>query len=335
MYKHLLLWNVDLTLFCYTNTKHSVITYSMTGYPEREGPCEKTTTTAYKCQPEDWLDYPVHWYHHNTEDGGAITGGAFVPKDAGWPSSFDDAYIYGEYAWGGIRIAHPNKNAECPWNECKIPISPWDVEVFSDEKKVVGMLFGPHKDKQALYYVVHYPGGKSGEAVYRIAFTGEANRDPKARIEVDKSVGFIPFTVQFDGTSSYDPDDGDTDGLVYEWDFDADGIVDSTEAQPEYTFTSAGVYEPELVVRDARGGKSDRATVRIDVDNSPPFPKIESPVEGTTFAVGDKFVLKGSAWDNEDGQLPDTALTWEVRQHHNNHYREYWCRVLHTSFHIP
>ena len=145
----------------------------------------------------------------------------------------------------------------------------------------------------------------------------------------DKRVGFIPLTVKFDGTSSYDPDYGDTEGLRYRWDFDGDGVVDSKEAQPVYTFTSAGMFEPTLRVRDSRGGKSDKTSIRIDVDNTPPIPKIESPVEGTTFAVGDKLVLKGSAWDLEDGKmLPETSLTWEVRQHHSNHYREYMDVII-------
>ena len=35
------------------------------------------------------------------EYGGAVTAGAFVPNDAGWPAAFQDAYIYGKF--GRIR----------------------------------------------------------------------------------------------------------------------------------------------------------------------------------------------------------------------------------------
>ena len=35
------------------------------------------------------------------EHGGAVTAGAFVPNDAGWPAAFQDAYIYGKF--GRIR----------------------------------------------------------------------------------------------------------------------------------------------------------------------------------------------------------------------------------------
>ena len=215
----------------------------------------------------------------------------------------------------------PNKDAECKWNECEVPKSPWDVEVFSDEKKVVGMIFGPHKDGQSLYYINHFPGGKSGEAIFRMSFTGESNRDPKSRISADRTVGFVPFTVQFDGTESYDPDAGDS--LSYSWDLDGDGEIDSTDPSPQYTYMSAGSFEATLRVSDGRGGKSSKTSIRIDVDNSPPLPKIESIAPGTTFAVGDVFTLTGSAWDAEDGLLPDSALTWEVRQMHNNHYHPF------------
>jgi glucose/arabinose dehydrogenase len=37
------------------------------GYPEREGPCVKTTDKDnFDCEPQDWLDYPVHWYKVST-----------------------------------------------------------------------------------------------------------------------------------------------------------------------------------------------------------------------------------------------------------------------------
>ena len=216
---------------------------------------------------------------------------------------------------------YPNSDAGCPWDECDIPKSPWDVDVFSDEKKVVGMMFGPHQGGQSLYYINHFPGGKSGEAIFRVSFVSEANRDPRARISADRTVGFVPFTVQFDGTESYDPDAEDS--LGYEWDFDGDGTVDSTDARPQYTYMTAGSFEATLRVSDGRGGKSSRTFIRIDVDNSPPIATIESIAPGTTFAVGDVFTLTGSAWDAEDGVLPESALTWEVRQHHNNHYHPF------------
>ena len=173
-----------------------------------------------------------------------------------------------------------------------------------------------------MYYLVHLPSGRDGEGINRISFTGDGNRDPKAVISADETVGFLPLTVSFDGTGSIDPDNGDTANLSYEWDLDDDGRVDSTDAKPTFKFTKPGVFNAKLIVRDGKGGK-DSTTIRIDVDNSPPGPKILSPFPGTTFAVGDVLTLRGEAVDAEDGKLSDAQLTWEVRQHHNAHYHPF------------
>eukprot|EP00562_Extubocellulus_spinifer_P005313 CAMPEP_0178535294 /NCGR_PEP_ID=MMETSP0696-20121128/35469_1 /TAXON_ID=265572 /ORGANISM="Extubocellulus spinifer, Strain CCMP396" /LENGTH=1360 /DNA_ID=CAMNT_0020167425 /DNA_START=360 /DNA_END=4442 /DNA_ORIENTATION=+ len=290
------------------------------GYPLREGPCEGGQDT--KCEPDDRYQVPTYSYHHVDEHGGAITGGTFVPDDAGWPSSLSNSYLYAEYAISGIYAITPDENERCDYPKCDPPVPAYKQQAFSDKKKVVGLSFGPHKGKQAMYYIVHLPSGRDGEGINRISFSGSGNRDPKASIEASTTVGFLPFTVSFDGTKSFDPDDGDTDNLTYEWDFDDDGRVDSTDAKPSFEFTKAGVFNAKLTVRDGNGG-SDSTTIRIDADNSPPGPRIISPFPGTSFAVGDKIVLRGEAFDAEDGQLPDSALSWEVRQHHNNHYHPF------------
>lgn len=290
------------------------------GYPIREGPCENGMDS--KCRPdEDFVD-PIYSYHHDKENGGAITGGAFLPNDAGWPLDAN-TYFYSEFSQGGIYAMTPDKNMQCDYPKCDPPHGPFRVEAFSEEIKIVNIAFGPHKGGKALYYMTHRPGGTGKkEFISRIAYTGEQNRDPKAAIDADVTVGFLPMTVNFDGTKSTDPDDGDKGGLNYEWDFDGDGMIDSTSAKPSFTYKTGGVFRPTLTVYDGKGGV-DYTEIRIDVDNIAPIGKILSPPPGTTFAVGDRFVLKGSGFDAEDGDLPDTSLSWEIRQHHNKHYHPF------------
>jgi hypothetical protein len=51
-----------------------------------------------------------------------------------------------------------------------------------------------------------------------------------------------PWTVTFDSTASTgDPTD-------WNWDFDGDGVVDSTEQNPTYTYTAEGTYSVSLTV---------------------------------------------------------------------------------------
>jgi len=55
--------------------------------------------------------------------------------------------------------------------------------------------------------------------------------------------GQYPLTVQFKNYSV-----GDISS--YEWDFNNDGVIDSTDPEPEYTFTEAGVYDVKLTIHD-------------------------------------------------------------------------------------
>ena len=67
--------------------------------------------------------------------------------------------------------------------------------------------------------------------------------------------------ITFDGTLSFD---FDGQIVAYEWDFDADGATDATEAVAEHTFTVPGTYDVSLTVVDD-SGTSDTVTLPIDV----------------------------------------------------------------------
>jgi len=75
--------------------------------------------------------------------------------------------------------------------------------------------------------------------------------------------GTAPHCVDFDGTSSFDPD-GDT--LSYEWDLDGDGTVDDYSAAPTFIYHNPGTYAAKLTVSD--GTLNGDTTVNITV-NSP------------------------------------------------------------------
>ena len=209
-------------------------------------------------------------------------------------------------------------------DDCNPPVPHYDTKVLSSNEKVVSMAFGPVAGgRSALYYVTK---GKNGDrrktaGLYRTAFTGAANRSPIASINADLTYGFSPLLVEFDGTTSLDPDGDD---LTYEWDFGAGSDTNTVSTTPKASFeyAEAGTYVATLTVKDGNGG-TDTMTIRIEVDNTPPFPVITSPSEGTQFSVGDVFVLEGSAFDREDGNLDDSALVWEVRQHHNKHWHPF------------
>lgn len=73
--------------------------------------------------------------------------------------------------------------------------------------------------------------------------------------------GVVGQEIQFNSDESYDPD-----GTIvgYEWDFETDGVVDSTDANPTHTYDATGAYTATLCVEDNEGAIGcDYADVEI------------------------------------------------------------------------
>jgi PKD repeat protein len=83
---------------------------------------------------------------------------------------------------------------------------------------------------------------------------------PVADFKADKQSGKAPLTVKFTDMSKGDAI------TEWSWDFNNDGVVDSTQKNPTYTYSTAGKYAVRLVVTNAAGSdmeiKSDYITVR-------------------------------------------------------------------------
>ncbi|MPM51912.1 hypothetical protein SDC9_98664 [bioreactor metagenome] len=73
------------------------------------------------------------------------------------------------------------------------------------------------------------------------------NISPVANFSSNVSEGPAPLTVQFNDLSE------NATGVI--WDFDNNGVIDSTDRNPIYTYTSAGVYTVNLTAFNANGAK--------------------------------------------------------------------------------
>lgn len=158
------------------------------------------------------------------------------------------------------------------------------------------------------------------------------NQAPTAVANADVQSGPRPLTVNFDGTSSTDPD-GTVAG--YAWDFGDGGS--STSASPSHTFTTQGSYTVSLVVTDDNGTASaaDSLTITVYIDDdgdgvSPPsdcndtdasiYPGaadpldpagIDSNCDGVDGVAADTFFAKaGGGTDSPNcGPLADPCAT--------------------------
>ncbi|HIH93808.1 TPA: PKD domain-containing protein [Methanosarcina acetivorans] len=118
---------------------------------------------------------------------------------------------------------------------------------------------------------------------------------PVANFSADITSGVGPLAVQFTESSTGSP-------TAWEWDFNNDGNVDSTEQNPQFIYTGEGTYSVKLTVTNSEGNDSE---LKIDyisvVYPSPDF--IANVTEGTV-------PLTVEFTGNVSGLAPDYWNMW-------------------------
>jgi cytochrome c len=170
--------------------------------------------------------------------------------------------------------------------------------------------FGP----EGSLYVLNYGNGffgqnQPGAELVRIDYLGNkqkpGNFAPTVSVVSDTTNGLAPLTVSFTSTVS----DPEGQRIRYEWDFNADGTVDSRAPNPTYTFTENGVFNATLKVTD-QGGRSATDYVTIIVGNTPPVVEFITPQEGDTFAFGDAVPFEVSVTDDQPVDCSRVQVTY-------------------------
>jgi glucose/arabinose dehydrogenase len=288
--------------------------------------CEKLYATSGA------VSAPYHAYRHRDPvvagetcrtGSSSLSGLQFAPTTAlhAYPAEYDGALFFADYA------------RDCIWAMLRgadgVP-SPGLIRTFdAGASNPVNLQVGPGGD---LFYV-DFDGG----TIRRISYAG-GNRTPVAVATATPTTGSAPLTVDFDGSTSSDPDPGDV--LRYAWDLDGDGgFDDATGARATYTYPAEGTYRAALRVSDGAGAVATDG-VTVTVGNTAPTVSIGGPVAGTTWRVGDLITFSGSATDAQDGSLPPSALSWELVQQHcpsncHTHLIQTYAGVATGSFRAP
>lgn len=138
----------------------------------------------------------------------------------------------------------------------------------------------------------------------------------KAVLSADKVSGSAPLKVKFDATES-----SQKDGAIasYTWDYNSDGVVDSTLPAPSYTFTESGVYDVSLLVTGT-DGKTDTTGTTITVWDTEVVeyiepnveteePVVEDVAEDTVETVAEPEITTEPvvAGETEEDNLPETG----------------------------
>src|SRR5699024_4974099 len=116
------------------------------------------------------------------------------------------------------------------------------------------------------------------------------------------------------GSASTDPEN---EKLTYEWDFDGDGTVDSTDVAPTHTYTEEGVYDARLTVTDPFD-KVGTTTVPITVGNTRPEVEFNIPPTGAFFGFGDTISWDLEASDAEQ-DVADEDIIVQPALGHDSH----------------
>ncbi|MEM4662794.1 MAG: PKD domain-containing protein [Candidatus Diapherotrites archaeon] len=155
----------------------------------------------------------------------------------------------------------------------------WD---FGDGSKDSGVAKSHTFASKGIYFVklcVTDENNLASEATVTIQ-VGLESYNPVPIILADKYYGEVPLTINFDGSSSFDPDGSIT---KYYWKFGDGGT--STDKKPTHTYEKMGNYLVSLTVEDDKGNKST-AYQRIQVRKKPDISELYAPV---AIFIADKY----------------------------------------------
>ncbi|MEO9891023.1 malectin domain-containing carbohydrate-binding protein [Aurantibacter sp.] len=211
------------------------------------------------------------------------------------PVEFNEAFFYYDFNTSKIWVIKMDVNGAIISNEQLAPT------VFpSSSNGFIDMEIGPDGHMYLLAYGTGCcPSNVGTGKLIRVDYTGVvSNTPPIVTIDSDVTSGSLPLTVNFSSVGTYDQD-GDS-SLIYSWDFQSDGTVDTTSENPSFTFTSAGTYITQLKVNDGNGGVGVQ-NISIHAGNNSATFSFNSPVDGGFMNWDDNVILDLNVTDIEDG----------------------------------
>jgi glucose/arabinose dehydrogenase len=255
------------------------------GWPATEG---YTSNPAYES--------PVYAYANGASTC-AITGGTFYsPAVTSFPLEYRGQYFFADYCAGWIRRVDPADNTSVTDFATGLSF-PVDLRVTADG---------------SLYYLARGSGSNTG-VVSRIQYTaGQAPTITTQPSSQTVATGQpATFSVVVSGTAP----------LSYQWRRNGAAISGATTSS--YTLGSATAADSgasfQCVISNAFGTTTSLPATLTVTSNRPPTGVITTPSAGMLYTGGQTITYGGSASDPEQGSLPASAFTWEVRFHHEDH----------------
>jgi len=234
-------------------------------------------------------------------------------SDVKWPQYYDNKWLISEYCRNWVKEVQFNNGN--PATGTPTVIEP--VLAGMGFVHPIDWEFGPDGSLYMLEYGSGYFSGAPDAGLYKINYiTG--GRSPIAKLTANPDSGTTPLQVAFSSAGSSDPDGNP---LTYAWDFTDNGSVDSTAANPTFTYPSSGSYLARLTVSDGTG-RSGTATLPIVVGNTRPTVTIGGLPNGGLFSWEDNLAVTAAASDPQDGTIPCGSVVVRAALGHQEHAHE-------------
>lgn len=268
-----------------------------------------------------------------SESDGSILWSQGVRRTDGTPAvAYGNVYVSGGYQAGYQTYAFNATTGDPVWSTSpSLQIGGWTASVaVADGKVYVGALSSIASGGSGFGYAGVYcldaytgnviwsdPRGGSAPAIANgtlftianskvYAYKDNAPVLPVANFSANVTLGAIPLTVEFT--------DNSTNATSWAWDFNNDGVVDSTSQNASYTYAMPGTYTVDLTVANSAGGDSMVKTGCIVVKNRVLYDGAVSLVNVTTFSFtadssGKPYTVSRTT---DMGALDATGLSYNV-----------------------
>jgi len=253
-----------------------------------------------------WIWYPYDTSSEFPELGTgqrtAIAGpvyrySASNPSETKFPQYYDNTLFIYEWSRNWIK--------EIKLDENGMPLKINDFLPNMEFLRPIDMEMGPDGSLYILEWGTGFGGNNTDSRLTKINYV-RGNRSPVAIARAEPTSGPLPLTVQFNGEDSFDPDPGEP--LNFEWSFEGNGIVNSTEVNPSFTYTTPGTFMARLTVTDPDSNTAV-ANIPITAGNTLPQVSIAKPLAGGFYRWGSQIEFEMSVSDAEDGTTQNGGIS--------------------------
>ena len=209
-----------------------------------------------------------------------------------FPEYFDGKLFIYEWARSWVKAVSFDEDLNLARIEPFLPEQEW--------YKPIDMKFGPDGALYVLEYGANYFEHNPDSRLVKITYV-EGNREPKAELFADKTVGAVPLTVTLSAEKSFDFDRNDE--LQYTWNTGVGVNENASGKRITVIYDEPGIYKPTVTVTD-KEGKQASAQLEVRAGNEPPIVSIDLNGSNRSFySDQSKIDYSVVVKDAEDGVL--------------------------------